>query len=217
MSVESIHKAPVYEAFSAKCGCPVCRIYDRYERNAITVLMEEGVMDYNIRVKTNSLGFCDRHMDMICNGSDTLSASLMFTTYVEKHLEAVLAGKSVGELKREYGRVLDGCYICDTVDKLMNEVAEFISVLYKEREFQKLFRAQELFCARHTAMLLGHVKLSGRDKRAYFEDIKRINSDYARKTLDKLKAYSTSFDYRNAGRSVKDVKDCNKDVLKLLK
>lgn len=217
MSADSIHKAPVYEAFSHKCGCPICKIYERYEKNAISTLMLEGVMDYNVRTMTNDQGFCDRHMEQICFGGDSLSAALMFSTYLEKHMTEVNGAKGVARLKKAYEGILDGCYICSTVDRLMGECEQFIAELYKEADFKKLFKAQECFCAKHTLELLNHAKLPKKVLDEYVGDIKRINGAYAKRTMAKLEAYSTSFDYRNAGKSVEDVKDCNKDVFKFMK
>lgn len=217
MSIDSIHKAPVYEAFSHKSGCPLCKIYDRYEKNVVNTLMLEGVMDYNIRTLTNELGFCDRHMEQICFGKDSLSASLMFSTYLERHLESVKQACNVKNLKKAYKATLDGCYICKTLNRLMAECEEFIAELYRETSFKKLFVQQEFFCAKHTLELLNNAKLPKKAMNELVNDVKKINEKFGKKTLEKLETYSTSFDYRNAGRSVEDVKDCNKDVYKFIK
>ena len=217
MSIDSIHKAPIFEAFSIKCGCPICRIYDRYEKNAINTLMLEGVMDYGIRTLTNEQGFCDKHLEQICFGKDSLSSALMFYTYLEKHLGNVKGAKGASGLKKAYQGIVDGCYICKTVDKLMAECEQFVSQLYREQEFKALFKQQEFFCAKHTLALLESAKLPKKLLDEYLADIKNINLKYGKKTMDKLESYSTSFDYRNASKSVADTKDCNQDVFKYVK
>lgn len=223
--MESIHKIPVHEAFAVKDGCPVCRLFERYERNAVNILMTEGVMEPETRVATNREGFCARHIEMITARKDSLSLALLMSSRI-KETEKLFSecktpfgdGYSAKKLQKAAVEVTDGCYICGGLTKLMRECAEAISMIYgEEEEFRKQFREQEFFCMTHTRLLLENIRLPSKTVNVYAGDIKRVNSAYAEKLISELNAYSESFDYRNRGADVSVTKGAGERAGKFLK
>ena len=60
---EKIYTIPVTEAFSKKSGCPFCALKNKLEDDERELIMGASMMEPDIRIKTNALGFCKRHFD----------------------------------------------------------------------------------------------------------------------------------------------------------
>ena len=55
---EKIYTIPVNEAFDEYDGCPFCRMRRTLEDNERELIMGASMMEPDIRIKTNKLGFC---------------------------------------------------------------------------------------------------------------------------------------------------------------
>ena len=68
--LEKIYTIPVNEAFD-QCrgneaeGCPFCKLYRRLENDEIEIILGASMMEPDIRIQTNRLGFCGRHFDIM--------------------------------------------------------------------------------------------------------------------------------------------------------
>ncbi|MBQ2714693.1 MAG: hypothetical protein IJF76_03590 [Clostridia bacterium] len=195
--MESIHKIPINEAFSENCGCPICRLYERYDQNAIRFLFEEGVMNPETRIETNKYGFCAKHADALLKVGQSLSVALMLETRLQK-LQGLLHEKqSLKGAIKEIEEAEHNCYICNRLDKSMSEIAEFISVMYDTEEgFKDKFLNQEYFCLPHAKLLLENCKLKGGKQKEYLQDILKKNLAFTMRTRRSLKNYAESFDYK---------------------
>ena len=61
--MEQIYTIPVNEAFEAvtggdNCTCPFCLMYNRLEDNELDLILGASMMEPDVRLKTNELGFC---------------------------------------------------------------------------------------------------------------------------------------------------------------
>lgn len=205
--MESIHKIPINEAFSETCGCPICRLFKRYDDNAIRFLFEEGVMNPETRIETNKYGFCARHSDALLKEGQSLSVALMLETRLQK-LQGILHEKlNAKSVVKEIEEAEKSCYICNRLDKAMAEIAEFVSVMYGGEEgFKEKFLSQEYFCLPHTKLLIENCKLRGGAQKEYVQEIIKKNTTFTLKTRKRLRNYAESFDYkaqRGAGEADK--------------
>ena len=214
--MESIHKIPINEAFQEKCGCPICRLYKRYEANLIAFLFEEGIMNPETRIETNKYGFCAKHADMLLDGKQSLSVALLFETRLRALQVPLMPGTNPKNVLKEIQKVMDNCYVCNSLDKTMPEVAEYVSIMYKEEEFKKLFLEQEYFCLPHAKMLIETCKLPGSLKNKYINDILNINCDFTSDTRRSMLRYAEHFDYKASKETIEKDKNATKKAVRYM-
>lgn len=82
---EQIYTIPINEAFEQRDGCPLCRMREKLERESLEYVMGAAMMDPDVRIRTNRLGFCRSHYDKMLAMKNRLSLALM----LESHLEEV--------------------------------------------------------------------------------------------------------------------------------
>ena len=97
--MEQIYTIPIKEAFeesekSARAYCPFCRIYNKFEKNELDLILGASMMEPAVRMKTNSQGFCKDHFTKILKAGKKLPAALI----LESHLEEVAGKISVGKI-----------------------------------------------------------------------------------------------------------------------
>ncbi len=82
---EQIYTIPISEAFEQHDGCPLCRMKEKLERESLEYVMGAAMMDPDVRIRTNRLGFCRGHYDDMLAMKNRLSLALM----LESHLAEV--------------------------------------------------------------------------------------------------------------------------------
>ena len=71
---EDICSIPINDIFGPKDGCPFCRMRDMLEDRMATYITGAAMMEPDVRVETNRLGFCKTHFDQILQRGSRLSA-----------------------------------------------------------------------------------------------------------------------------------------------
>ncbi len=84
---ERIYTIPINEAFEVRDGCPMCRLFEQLEKNSLSYVMGGAMMEPDVRLQTNKLGFCGKHLADMMSMNNRLSLALM----LESHLSDVLA------------------------------------------------------------------------------------------------------------------------------
>lgn len=214
--MESIHKIPINEAFSETCGCPICRLFKRYEANLVAFLFEEGIMNPETRIETNKYGFCANHSEMLLSGKQSLSVALLFETRLRALQVPLMQGTNPKNVIKEIEKVMDNCYICNSLNKTMPEVCEYISVMYKDEQFKQKFASQEYFCLPHTKMLIETCKLSGGAKKAYIDEILGINCDFTSGARRAMLRYAENFDYKSSRESIEKDKTATQRAVRYM-
>ncbi|MBR7110270.1 MAG: hypothetical protein IKC83_00185 [Clostridia bacterium] len=212
--MESIHKIPVNEAFSEKCGCPMCKLKERYDQKAVWFLYEEGIMNPETRIETNKKGFCKKHLDMLAKEKQSLSLALMLETRLETLQKELNSPKNIIKTST---KTANSCWICEYTDNAMNEIAELVSQMYgAEDEFKKVFSEQEFFCLPHTALLLEKNMLKGAKSNEYVKQLLDVNNKFCANIRQSLSKYAESFDYKSARGSGDTVKDASKKAIEYM-
>ena len=94
--MERIYTIPVNEAFDASasdpaCGCPICALYRKLEEDELELILGGSMMEPDVRIRTNELGFCGTHFDRLFTRKNRLGLALI----LESHL-AEIKGKLAG-------------------------------------------------------------------------------------------------------------------------
>ena len=137
--LEKIYTIPVNEAFDAcrddaTCGCPICVLRKRLEKDELEIILGAAMMDPDIRIKTNEQGFCGRHFDMMLERNNRLGLALI----LESHLAEVRKMDSIpAEILTLAQEVTDtNAVFFDSA----NEFAGCIAGLHEVLRRQGLFR-----------------------------------------------------------------------------
>jgi len=213
---EQLYTIPINEAFDEKEGCPLCRLRQKLEQQSLNYIMGAAMMEPDIRIVTNQLGFCRTHFHKMLGMGNRLSLALMLESHLASVAELVPEPSSqkpgrLGKLKKYDGESpapqlraqAESCYVCRRAQEFEQKyVSNIIYIWKKDSAFREKLKAQPYFCLEHTAALLsqGQKELSEANYLTFSEDILAL----ARKELLRLRKNVTefcrSFDHENAGK-----------------
>ncbi|MEG0230194.1 MAG: DUF6062 family protein, partial [Oscillospiraceae bacterium] len=80
MENNSIYTIPVTDIFQDKCGCPFCKLYETLELRSIEYITGAAMMEPDIRIKTNQMGFCNKHLSKMLSSKNKLAVALTIQT-----------------------------------------------------------------------------------------------------------------------------------------
>lgn len=202
---EDICTIPVSEAFEQEGGCPVCRMYKTVEQRIIDYIMGAAMMEPDIRIETNRLGFCEKHLSHMMSRRGRLQLALMLETHTaDLHSDIFRSGLFSSLTKKaEKAKVRRGsCFVCDKIEWGFSRMTDTIYRTYDtDREFRDLFEKQEFFCLEHYAMLMeGASKKNLKKYSSEFEKcLEQKTGEYLASLSADLKKYCSMYDYRNSG------------------
>ena len=208
--MQQIYTIPVNEAFDLcrekpENGCPLCVLYKRLQRDELDIILGASMMEPDIRIKTNELGFCSSHFSMMLKRKRMLGMGLILESHlseVEKKLNAKKppvigpAGADTDTLQR----LNASCYVCERINKNLDAMTATVIYLFEsERSFREKFTAQRLFCLPHYTALCG---ASSRMSRKYAAAFTKAAAELCRNHLKALREdvnhFTRMFDYRNS-------------------
>ncbi len=201
---EDICTIPISEAFEENDGCPVCRMYKTVEDRIVEYIMGAAMMEPDIRIETNRLGFCEKHLRAMMKRRGRLQLALMLETHTDElHKElfkGVLSSRQKNAEKAKAKRC--SCFVCEKIDWGFSRMTETIYRTYEaDRDFRAIFDAQDYFCMEHYAMLVSSA--SKKTMRRYYgeftEVLEKKASDYLKSLSEDLKKFCSMYDYRNSG------------------
>ncbi|MGN0589420.1 MAG: DUF6062 family protein [Ruminiclostridium sp.] len=204
---ESILTIPVNEVFEPKEGCPICRMRDTVEEHICEYIMGAAMMEPDVRMETNELGFCLTHFEMLMQQNNRLSLGLMLNSYLENARKNIFEKKSLFFTKsakqRKSAEIEETCFVCSKVQWGIDHMLETVFTMYlKEPKFRNLFKAQEYICVPHYNMLSikAGEKLQKGDLASFNADLDKLLEDYIKQLNSDVNDFCNSFDYRNAGK-----------------
>lgn len=220
---ETIYTIPLNEAFDEPSECPLCRLKDKLEAEAIDYALGAAMMEPDYRIISNEKGYCEKHFSMLFSKPNKLSLALVLDTHLEElrsgmeKLSKGIGGKS-GLFKRPSAAPLteyiesktNSCLICDKLSKTMARYTDiFFDILKDDEAFKAKVEASKGFCLPHFKELLLHSekKLSPSAfsefslmlTKKQLAELERIQEDIHKFTL--------KFDYRNADMDWGTAKD----------
>lgn len=198
---ESILTIPINEVFEPRVGCPICAMRDTVEQHICEYIMGAAMMEPDVRVETNRLGFCREHYGMLLKQNNRLSLALMLNTHLAERREKMFENK--GGLKR-YSKKSEPepktCFVCEKVNWGIEHTLGTFYNMWKDEGFRKLYSEQEYLCLDHYELLMtGAVKkLKKDDLRTFAEITDKLCGEYMKTLNDDVQQFCDSFDYRNA-------------------
>jgi len=215
---ESILTIPINEVFEPREGCPFCRMRDTVESHISEYIMGAAMMEPDVRMETNKLGFCHHHFQDLLKQGNRLSLGLMLNTYLEDIHSGIFAKKGVldvlpGKTKRsdkrteKAAKTEETCFVCTKVDWGMHHMVKTFFVMFRDDprnnpKFKPLFQSQEFICLPHYAWTrkLAPEFLKKGDLTEFLDEIDELVGNYVKSLNLDVGQFCDSFDYRNAGK-----------------
>jgi hypothetical protein len=199
---EDICTIPISEVFEPKDGCPICRMRDMLEDRVATYITGAAMMEPNVRIETNRLGFCERHFGMICERGSRLSIALILESHLKEIEETVLPkeGQAPGKKNMQAAETLShSCFMCENIDKNINHLLETVIRLWQnEPDFRKLYSEQSCICLPHYQLLMGAASHMPKKNYVPFAAVTGdLASSYLREVEKDVTHFCRMFDYRN--------------------
>lgn len=205
---ESILTIPVSEIFEPKCGCPICRMRDMLEQRTIEYIMGAAMMEPDVRMETNRLGFCKTHFEQMRDCKNRLSLALMLQSHLQDIQKNIFNRKNIFEGKtakqKKVSQINNDCFVCSKIEWGMSRLmVTFFEMFVKSREFRELFSEQEMLCMPHYDLLVS-MSVDNIDKK-YQKQFIESCGELVKKYLDILENdvshYCKMYDYRNTGKN----------------
>ena len=230
--MEQIYTIPVNEAFDASaadssCGCPMCALYRKLEENELELILGASMMEPDVRIKTNELGFCRTHYDMMFTRKNRLGMALTLESHLaelSKDLSKGLIGTVIGRPDQKPAKRIaaleKSCYVCGRVDFHFQHMAETVVLLFDTDEnFVEKLKKQPYFCLPHYRLLLEKAAARlGKKKLADFADVtERVVKGYMETLLGDVSWFCKKFDYRYENEPWKNSKDSVERAMKFLR
>lgn len=210
---EDICSIPINEVFEPKDGCPICRLRDQLENRLTEYITGAAMMEPDVRVETNRLGFCLPHLQKMQRGHKRLSVALTLQSHLDEISAAMLENSAKGGKKgvpEQLAQIEHSCFICEKIDYGMNHLFSTLFKLWQdEPEFRALYNAQPYVCYPHYLRLLtaGQKQIKKKNYPDFVKETTALAQNYLTEVTADLKKFCSMHDYRNAGGDWGNSKD----------
>ncbi len=210
---EDICTIPISEVFEPREGCPICRMRDTLEHRVTEYITGAAMMEPDVRVVTNRMGFCHDHFAMMLKKGSRLSNALILESHLKEIEDGIfLAGRSVpGKKQVQAAQALEeSCFVCERIEWAMTRMFDTIFRLWQqEEEFRALYDEQPYLCLPHYTALMRAAEKGVRGKNA--APFAKATAALAHRCLKELENdvthFCRMFDYRNNGGDWGNSKD----------
>lgn len=220
---EKLYTIPVNEAFEKDCECPICVMRQSLERASVEYTLGPSYMEDDIRMETDRVGFCEKHVKELYKQQNRLGLALILKTHmdrtmieVEKLSKGGFGGGGLFKKKAEtpltayLHKLNESCFICNRVEGVFERYIATVFYLYdREEDFRRKFADSKGFCNKHYALLCEQApaQLSGKVLAEFAEVLHRTYLDNMQRVRDDLDWFIDKFDYRYAEEPWKNSKD----------
>lgn len=225
---EKIFTIPINEAFDEHDGCPMCRLHRALEETNLSYVLGAAMMEPDVRIKMNELGFCHEHFAKMRSMKNKLALALILESHladVNTLMETEVGGKKGLFSKKEpaadagdkLSKLSESCFVCKRIRS--TELRYFSNIAYlwdSDPKFHEKLKSQPYICVSHTAGILeaGRRELKAEKYQDLYESITTLNRNYLEKLRTDVTAFTVSFDHRNAGVPLSD--DARESIEKAL-
>ncbi len=201
---DDICTIPVSEVFEVNDGCPICRMRKTVETHIIDYIMGAAMMEPDVRIETNKVGFCKDHYKKMLNHRGRLALSLMLDSHLDELNKNIFAGgflNSAASKAKKARRLSEECFICSKIDWGFERMIETVYRCYEnERDFRELFDNQPMFCLPHYEQLVAGIDKKSMKKYGseMAKKLTEITGSYAKSLSNDVKNYCKVYNYQNS-------------------
>lgn len=220
---EQLYTIPVNDAFQSDGECPLCKMKQDLERNAIEYTLGPSYMEDDNRAMTDETGFCEKHIQDLYQEKNRLGLALILSTHmlkVRKDLKKLSSGnapagkslfkKQTTDVGVYIEKLSHNCFICNQVDDTFNRYVDTIFHLYKkDNEFPDKIKHCKGFCTYHYGLLYDRaVNTLSKDTLEHFlTDIQDVYFSNMERMQEDIEWFINKFDYRYQNEPWKNAKD----------
>lgn len=159
---------PVWDGLKSDSECFLCSLMEEAEKDGIRYYLSSAIMTPEVRVRTNTYGFCPKHSRDLALAQKPQPLSLVMDTYYDENRKFFKAGfdgirkagnaRKAGKLFSDLFAVADsreeGCLVCSRMKDRLDRYTFTIASLFEEdAEFREALRKSKGFCLHHTKEL----------------------------------------------------------------
>ncbi len=210
---EKIYTIPINEAFEHNDGCPMCRLFETLEKNELDLILGASMMEPDVRIATNRLGFCHEHLQKMHGAKKSLPLALLLQSHLQELNEAL--DKNYDSQAKFFESVNESCYVCQRINGYLENMYENLFWLFANDEaFKEKIKSQTQFCLPHYAELIkrAKTKLKKNDYKLFCSYINEIQKAHWAHLSKDIADYTAMFDYRNADAEWGDFKNAPKVI-----
>lgn len=204
-----ITNIPISEVFEPKAGCPICRMRNMLEKRMAEYITGAAMMEPDVRIETNRLGFCIDHFRDIMKQRNRLGVALILESHLAETEQEVfkglpLIGKSSKKQALHASEQQNTCFICQQVDWAMERMLATVCRLWEnEADFRKLFDEQEALCLPHFSLLVqtAQTAMSKKSITPFSKAASALSQRYMTSLRQDVSHFCKMFDYRNSGEN----------------
>jgi hypothetical protein len=222
---ETIYTIPINEEFEARlesdeCACPLCNLYKNLESDELSLILGASMMEPDVRIKTNRLGFCANHYGKMLTNGKRLPLALILESHLAEVREDISGrGASPEKTVKRLRELRDSCYVCSRVNENFNHLVSNVVYMWEtSKEFREKFAEQKYICIDHYASLLECAKREMTKK--VFKEFAPSADALASAILDALcedvSWFCKKYDYRYQDEPWGNAKDSPERAIKFL-
>jgi hypothetical protein len=223
---EKLYTISINEAFDEDCECPICFMKRQLEVNSIEFTMGSSYMDDVVRLETDKIGFCTKHLKMLYENQNRLGFALILKTHMDKTIKDIeklssnslkLSSPSLFKKKAEasplttyLNQLEHSCYVCNMINNTFDRYIDTIFMLYKDdSEFRTKFNNTKGICTSHYNLLYQEAPkyLKSDLLNTFCLALNTIYIDNMKRVRDDLEWFINKFDYRYVNEPWKNSKD----------
>lgn len=227
---ENIYTIPINEVFDMDCECALCEFIKNEEIKRIDYSLGASMMEPDERIKSNELGYCQRHTQMMYHHGNKLSHALVLETRLDNLIESIdnlneslkrvkpaglfskCSKNNISDFKefRKVSLASDTCVICKRLDEIMEAFVNNLFYMYKkDDEFKNKFFSSKGFCISHFNLLAKKaLELLNNDECVTFlKELCKLETEHLKRVRDDVNWFTKKFDYRFKDAEWKNSKD----------
>ncbi len=199
---QDICTIPVSEVFEVNDGCPICRMRETVEKRIVEYIMGAAMMEPDVRIETNKLGFCERHFDMMLESRGRLQLALILESHIDEISKKIFEKKLFNSSSKKGDKakkLSDSCFVCSKVDWGFENMIKTLFLSYEnDKEFRAMFDGQSVICLKHYEYLINSPERKNLKKYSseFDKNLTRITGNYTKALHEDLQKYVSMYDYR---------------------
>lgn len=225
---EHIYTIPLNEAMDAGCDCPLCRLEQQMEDDAVSYCLGGAMMEPDFRTKSNLLGYCKPHYQKMLAAAKRLPLALILQTHLQHQTQQLSrasggvlpkSGKDVLKLCEKMKEQETACVVCARVEKHLADAADnFVALWQREADFRKKVENSSGVCLPHLSLLLcvAAKNLNKADLSAFSKALYGVTLSAMEKAAANIDWFCKKFDYRFADQPWNGAEDAPERAIGLL-
>ena len=222
---ETIYTIPINEEFekrmeSESTCCPLCNLYKKLEGDELSLILGASMMEPDVRIKTNRLGFCPTHFDKMLTNGKRLPLALMLESHLNELCEDIAGKRSTPEKAlARINSLRDTCYVCERVGGNFTRLVSNVVYMWEtDLTFREKFQAQKYFCLNHYADMLacGKKEMVKRTFKEFAESVGSIVNGTLEELCSDVSWFCKKYDYRYENEPWGNAKDSPERSIKFL-